>query len=582
MEVPGSPPVARENAFGREDCADEEELVEWWQDQEEGWDSDTVLDEWDSVKTGNGFTEVHKMLFFPESADDWPLDPEGQSLIWDRHVLLQDLQGAVHQVPVQMDRDCRQFEAWCPEQLENVIFIPGATVLVRNVSLRALGVIPGMLLEMRTRLTWGAGDSHPMAALAVFRVQKYETWREYLAGSPTTAGALTRAIEQMIGRFAGDLPSLLRNVSVNCPGLEPEHMWTLLGCFETYAGALFDFSVMRYVQVRREEYHDPEDWDALQEARREYDKVKHQGRLEGANRKEHDEHLRELDTSDEGESPYEVVNVENVRKIRKQPGAPKWTVRHSKALRDYLQQPERAEEHSLANAIWEVMRKMDRQGSAYLKEEWNKQHKKEKKKRRRERKKAKKAGHKSKKGKGRKSRDTNSSSGSSSESSTSLDSSSSSQSSGKSGRQKATQLASAGRKGKWKSGSWTGGGSFGPRKVSGGSTVPTRRRCHAPSVGSGTGTTRPRPLAVGPDYGSMGGARWMRWTEGVGRSARPCSNIWMPSSESLETPGCRRQHMPWKRAPRGDTRQPSGGCVNEVRSSLGQAHAKFWSWRSRK
>ena len=227
-------------------------------------------------------------------------------------------------------------------------------------------------------------------------------------------------------------------------------MWTLLGCFETYAGALLDFSVMRYVQVRREEYHDAEDWDALQEARTEYDEVEHQVRLEGANRKEQDEHLREHDSSDEEEeeSPYKVLNPENVRKIRKRPGAPKWTVRLSKALRDYLQQPERAEEHSLANAIWEIMRKMDRQGSAYLKEEWKKKHKKEKKRRRRERKKAKKAGHKSKKGKGRKSRDIDSSSGSSSDSSTSSDSSSSSQSNGRSGRQKATQQASAGRKGK--------------------------------------------------------------------------------------------------------------------------------------
>ena len=273
MEVPGSPPVAGENDFEEEVCADVEELVEWWQDQEKGWDSDTVLDEWGSVRTGDGFTEVHATVFFPESADERPLEPEGRLLVWDRHVLQRDLQGAVHQV--QMDSECRQFAAWCPDQLENAIFIAGATVLVRNVSLRDLGVIPGMLLEMRARLTGAAGDSHPMAALAVFRVQKYETWREYLAGSPATAGALTRAIEKMIGRFAGDLPSLLTNVSVTCPGLEPQHIWTLLGCFETYAGALLDFSVMRYVQVRREEYHDPEDWDALQEARREYDEVEH-------------------------------------------------------------------------------------------------------------------------------------------------------------------------------------------------------------------------------------------------------------------------------------------------------------------
>ena len=156
--------------------------------------------------------------------------------------------------------------------------------------------------------------------------------------------------------------------------------------------------------------------------------------------KEHDDHLRELESSDEEESPYEVLNLENVRKIRKRPGAPKWTVRLSKALRDYLQQPEKAGEHSLANAIWDIMHKMDRQGSAYLKEEWKKKHKKEKKKQRRERKKAKRAGHKKKKGKRRRSRDT--------ESCDSSESSSSSQSSGRSGRQRATQPASSRRKGK--------------------------------------------------------------------------------------------------------------------------------------
>ena len=131
--------------------------------------------------------------------------------------MLRDLQGAVHQVPVHMDRDHRQFATWCPDQLQKVIFIAGATVLVKSVSLRDLGVVPIMLLEMRARLTGGAEDSHPMAALAVFRLQKYNTWREYLAGSPMTAGALTRAIEKIIGRFAGDLPSLLTNVSVTCP-----------------------------------------------------------------------------------------------------------------------------------------------------------------------------------------------------------------------------------------------------------------------------------------------------------------------------------------------------------------------------
>ena len=83
----------------------------------------------------------------------------------------------------------------------------GATVLVRRVTLRDHGVAPGMLLEMRARPKEGARDSHPLAALAVFRVYSlHESWREYLAGSPATAGALTCAIQKMIGRFAGNLP----------------------------------------------------------------------------------------------------------------------------------------------------------------------------------------------------------------------------------------------------------------------------------------------------------------------------------------------------------------------------------------
>ena len=74
-----------------------------------------MLDERDSVRTDDGFAEVHKTLLFPEDVDERPLDPEGQLLVWDRHVLLRDLRGAVHQVPVQLDKDYKQFAAWCTE-----------------------------------------------------------------------------------------------------------------------------------------------------------------------------------------------------------------------------------------------------------------------------------------------------------------------------------------------------------------------------------------------------------------------------------------------------------------------------------
>ena len=74
----------------------------------------------------------------------------------------------------------------------------------------------------------------------------------------------------------------------------------------------------------------------------------------------------------------------------------------------------------------------------------------------------------------------------------------------------------------------------------------------------------------------------MRWTEGVGHSARPYSNTWKPYSQSLDTLGCRRRHMPWRRAPGRDAQQPFDACGSTVGNSLGQAHARFWSWRSRK
>ena len=43
---------------------------------------------------------------------------------------------------------------------------------------------------------------------------------------------------------------------------------------------------------------------------------------------------------------------------------------------------------------------------------------------------------------------------------------------------------------------------------------------------------------MGRDYGGMGWARWMGWTEGVGDSVRLCRSTWMPSSRSLGTRGC--------------------------------------------
>ena len=223
---------------------------------------------------------------------------------------------------MEVDADCRQFVAWHGEKLEHVMVVAGATALVPGTTLRAKGVVPGMMIELKAQMKDGAGDSHPLGALAIFRVQKYETWREYLASYTTTAGALTRAIENMVGRHKGTLFSLLAEVSRSYPGIEPEHPWPLLGGFETYAGALLDFSVMRYVQLHRAEYHSSEDWGASEEARKEYDEVERQVRLEEEDKNERGERLEGRVRSEEDERPYEVLNLENVSRLEKDRGHP--------------------------------------------------------------------------------------------------------------------------------------------------------------------------------------------------------------------------------------------------------------------
>ena len=218
---------------------------------------------------------------------------------------------------------------------------------------------------------------HPLAALAVFRVQKYETWREYLVGSPAPAGALTRAREddrQVCTQLAFCVDGRRRQL----PGAGTRAYVGVTGMFRNVCRCPVGFLRDEICVGSPRGVSRRDDLDALQEARREYDEVEHQVRLEGVNRKEHDDRLGELESSDEEESPYEVLSLENVRKMGKRPGAPKWTVSPSKDLREYLQHPEKAGEHGLANAIWDIMRKTDRQGSAYLKEEWKKKHKKEK------------------------------------------------------------------------------------------------------------------------------------------------------------------------------------------------------------
>ena len=89
-----------------------------------------------------------------------------------------------------------------------------------------------------------------------------------MVGAPHTIGAFTGAIAHMVRSFSGDVPAQMVEVEKVCPGMASDHLWPLLGAFKTYARAISDFTMPRYVQVHRNEYHSEEDWDALQEARK--------------------------------------------------------------------------------------------------------------------------------------------------------------------------------------------------------------------------------------------------------------------------------------------------------------------------
>ena len=126
------------------------------------------------------------------------------------------------------------------EQDNQSIVVVGVSVLVPGIFLKEHGVQLGMLLHVRPRLSGGVGDSQPLAVLALFRVQKYETWRQSPAGARQIAGAFTRANQPMVRRFSGDVPAPMADVEKVCPEIASDNLWPLLGVFERYAGAILD------------------------------------------------------------------------------------------------------------------------------------------------------------------------------------------------------------------------------------------------------------------------------------------------------------------------------------------------------
>ena len=125
----------------------------------------------------------------------------------------------------------------------------------------------------------------------------------------------------MVRRFNGDTAVSVVEVAKGCPGVTLDHMWPLLGAFEAYTGVVLNLFRLRYVQVRRGEYCSAEDTDALHDACKEYDEVERQVEIEEeeacATRNESKE------GSNDEQSPYDALTLDNVRKVCRRPPAPK-------------------------------------------------------------------------------------------------------------------------------------------------------------------------------------------------------------------------------------------------------------------
>ena len=103
------------------------------------------------------------------------MEAEGQQLVCDRHVMLRHIRGDGYQVYTEFDGDCSQCTRQYGAKGGTTMVIAGATVLVEGIFLRLHRVVPGMRIELRTKLHGGAGDLQTLAALAVLMVQKYNT-----------------------------------------------------------------------------------------------------------------------------------------------------------------------------------------------------------------------------------------------------------------------------------------------------------------------------------------------------------------------------------------------------------------------
>ena len=96
---------------------------------------------------------------------------------------------------------------------------------------------------------------------------------------------------------------------------------------------------------------------------------------------------------------------------------------------------------------------------------------------------------------------------------------------------------------------WMGVGSFGPINNKNGITPRVRRKCHARNVGKDIGTTRSKPLAAGLDSQQNARGVWMRWTRGAGSSEKPYYCSWTPPRQYQGSLGYRWRPTSWRRIP---------------------------------
>ena len=129
--------------FSRPTRQHPEVAAEAWELQREpSWDLDAVVEDREGVSTEEGVKGTSGLVECRGPHGDPPMDAEGQQLMWEKHVLLQDLKADVCEVYTDFDKDCSPITRLCGKKGNATMVIAGATILVEGTSFREQG-LPG-------------------------------------------------------------------------------------------------------------------------------------------------------------------------------------------------------------------------------------------------------------------------------------------------------------------------------------------------------------------------------------------------------------------------------------------------------